>query len=147
MKKFTKTRPTNNSPFAVRSKAKKRRGALAVEMALCLPLLFLFLFGCYEAARANMIVHAAESAAYEACRLGVLPGATEDKIRVGADFVLSSVGVSNFDVVVEPGVITNQTEKVRVTVTVPFKSNTSMPSFFFDDPNFVGSCELTRETL
>ena len=55
---------TNNS---------NRRGALTVEVAICLPLLLITLFGLYELSRANMIRHAVESAAYEGARSGILP--------------------------------------------------------------------------
>lgn len=137
-----------NQKSRVRGTAsRKRRGALAVELALCLPLLLLFLFGCYEIARANMISHAAESAAYEAARVGILPGTSEDKIRDAADFILSSVGVSDFDVEITPTVITSQTPLVKVEITVPYRANTSVPAFFLSDPNFRGECELTRETF
>ena len=59
-----------------------RTGALTIEVALCLPLLILLLFGCYEICRTSMILHATQSAAYEGARVGIVPGATPDKIEV-----------------------------------------------------------------
>ena len=125
-----------------------RFGATAVEFAMTLPLVFLFLFACYEMGRANMLVHATESAAYEAARVGIVPGAKPDEIRDAAEFVLASVGIRDFTIDVSPNVITNETEKVRVDIAVPFKTNNlNIPQMFVGDPTFRGSCELSRETL
>ncbi len=125
----------------------QRRGALAVELSLLLPILFMFLFGCYEIGRANMLLHATESAAYEAARVGIVPGAKPDNIKAAATYVLSSVGIRNFEIEVTPDVITSSTEKVKVEITVPFKSNTTLPQWFLEDPSFQGQCELNRELL
>ncbi len=124
-----------------------RLGTTTVEVAICLPVLFIFLFGCYEVARANMIIHAAESAAYEAARTGIVPGTTQEQIEDSAAFVLRSVGVSNFTVNVTPGTIVNSTEKVKVKVTIPLRTNTVLTSLFVKDPVFVGECELKRESF
>lgn len=124
-----------------------RRGALTVEVALCLPVLLLFLFACYEIAHANMLLHATESAAYEAARVGIVPGAKQDKIKNAAGFVLGSVGITDFDITVTPDTITRSTEKVKVEIKVPFRRNTSVPRIFVQEPVFSGQCELTREVL
>jgi hypothetical protein len=98
--------------------------------------------------RANMLAHATESAAYEAARVGIVPGAQPEKIRNAAEFVLASVGVRDFTIEVTPAVITNDTETVRVDIAVPFQTNNmNIPQMFVGDPTFRGSCELNRETL
>jgi Flp pilus assembly protein TadG len=130
-----------------RSDQRRRRGALSVEVAICLPILFVFLFACYEIAHANMLLHATESAAYEAARVGIVPGAKPDKIRAAATFVLNSVGATNFTVNITPDPITNSSEKVRIDIRVPFRGNTSVPRMFVKDPTFHGQCELSREVL
>ena len=124
-----------------------RKGALTVEVALCLPILLLTLFGCYELAHANMLLHATESAAYEGARVGIIPGATEDKIRDAASGVLRTVGISNFTLTVTPAVITTETEFVTVNIDVPFRGNTAIPAFFIQNPTFEGECILSREIL
>jgi len=130
-----------------RNQRSSRRGALTVEVAICLPLLLITLFALYELSRANMIRHAVESAAYEGAREGILPGASEEKIRDSVAFVLGSVGVRDFDVDVTPDTIEFDTERIRVDVAIPFRGNTSIPRFFVGDPTFRASCELGRETL
>lgn len=105
------------------------------------------LFACYELAHANMLLHATESAAYEGARVGIIPGASSDKIEAAVKGVLNSVGINNFDVNVNPKKINTDTKSVQVEVLVPFRSNTSIPPFFVKDPRFRGQCELSRETL
>lgn len=123
-----------------------RTGALAVEFALVLPILLTALFAFYEISRASMIQHATEAAAYEGARTGIIPGATPAKIQQSVGFILRSVGVENFQVDVNPAAIDNQTDRVRVTVSVPF-TETNVGSVLFGSRTFRGSTELGRETL
>ena len=125
----------------------ERTGGLAVEMAFCLPVLLMLLFGCFEMAHANMLIHSTESAAYEGARVGIIPGANSEKIKSAAGSVLRSVGINNFTVTVTPDVIRNDTEEVTVEIAVPFKTNTSIPTMYIQDPTFRGSCTLSREVL
>jgi len=130
-----------------RAQRTTRMGALSVEVAICLPLLFTMLFACYEIAHANMVKHATESAAYEAARIGIVPGAKADKIRDAAAFVLGSVGVNDFTLTITPAIIDTNTPKVKVEIGVPFRKNSNIPQIFVQDPVFRGECELSREVL
>jgi hypothetical protein len=126
---------------------RRRQGSLTVEVAICLPILLMILFACYEMAHANMLLHATESSAYEGARVGIIPGATSEKIEASVGRVLRSVGINHFKVKVKPNKIKTDTKSVKVEVTVPFRANTSIPPFFVEDPRFLGQCELSRETL
>ncbi len=133
---------------ATRQRSQVRRGAVMVEFALTFPILVILLFGCYEVSRANMLQHAADAAAYEAARAGIIPGATPDRCRQAASFVLRATGVSQFNLVVTPDTIGRNTPEVSVEVTIPLRENTVMASFFFGrTTTFVGRCELTREVF
>ena len=101
-----------------RRRRKSRSGATTVEMAICLPVLFIFLFGAYELGRANMLLHATESAAYEGARVGILPGATVDKVEEACLEILASVGIDDADVTVTPRVIQQDTPRVIVQIDV-----------------------------
>ncbi len=124
---------------------RRRVGALAVEVAMCLPILMMVLFGCYEVARANMLVHATESAAYEGARIGIIPGATVEKVEASVTHFLQSVGIRDFKINVTPGKIERNTPQIEVEVIVPFDKNTVLPAFFLSDPKFTGKCSLSRE--
>ncbi len=130
-----------------KSNRRNRSGALTVEMAMTLPVFFTILFGCYEICHASMLQHAAESAAYEGARAGIVPGASESRCRNSATLVLRSMGIRKFDVLVSPSRIGTTTPTVDVEIRVPMKGNTTFATFFFKDPVFRGRCELVRETL
>ena len=127
--------------------AKRTTGAVAVEFAICVPILFALLFGCYELARANLMKHATESAAYEGARVGIIPGATEEEIRDATRFVLTSVGVNDFSVDVQNSVSADDVEQVTVEIEVSFEDNFKIGTFFVTDPVFLGTCTLNRESL
>ena len=130
-----------------RKKAGNRQGATVVEMALTLPVLFLMLFACYEFGRANMIRHTAQGAAYEAARVAIVPGATVGEVRDTAEFFLSTSGVNNFDIDVEPRIITDSTATVTVVITVSMRENSTIGLLFTENAVFEGRCVLSRETL
>ena len=69
-----------------------RRGATTVEVAMILPVLFLFIFASFEFSRLNMLKHLAGAAAYEGAREGIVIGATADDVttRVNAILALDS---------------------------------------------------------
>ena len=127
-------------------KSQTRTGALTVEVALCIPVLLMIFFACYEIGRANMILHATESAAYEGARVGIIPGTTPEKIRSSTSQILRTIGVSDFRIEVIPDVIDNDTPEVQVRVSVPLRNNMALPGIFFEDPTFTGSTTLSRET-
>ena len=123
-----------------------RKGATAVEFALTLPILFLFLFAGYELSRANMIMHTCEAAAYEGARVGIVPGATPAKVRAAASQVLATVGVQNATISTDPRVIEAETETIAVTVQVNFADNTALKPLFMGIGTFVRTCTMERET-
>lgn len=124
-----------------------RSGALTVEVAVCLPVLFMILFGSYELSKANLLNHAAENAAYEAARVGVVPGATPDKCIAQAGRILRSIGVANFNVQVQPSTIARDTATVAVLVEIPLRDNTIIAPLFFGSTVFRGVCEMRREAF
>ncbi len=91
--------------------------------------------------------HAAESAAYEGARVGIIPGANEDEIREATNFIMTSVGVTAFNVNVQNSVTADDVEQVSVEIEVPFAENFRMGTFFVEDPTFRGQCTLNRESL
>ncbi len=130
---------------ALARQRRSRCGATVVEMAMCMPILFLLLFGCYEFARANMMRHAVQAAAYEGARTGITPGATVADVENSVQFVMSTVGIRQFDVVVSPNPIALRSEKVNVSVSVSLRDNATLPLLYNHDAALTGACELNRE--
>lgn len=148
MLKSKRTRMSSSKPVANGS---KRSGVVTVEVALCLPVLFLLLFGCLEMASANMLKHATESAAYEGARIGILPGASQAGVEQAVNSILNSVGAEGSSVEVLPRVEIQDAEEVEVievVVSVPYADNAWLPPFVIrSNPTFRSSCVLRRETL
>lgn len=128
------------------SRSAERRGALTVEMALVLPLFFLFLFASIEFSRMNMIRHTAENAAYEAARSAIIPGGTTAQAQAVGENIMASVGCVGTVVTTVPSTVDNSSPTVEVFVAVPTGANAYfLPSFF--SGNITGRSKLTRERL
>ncbi|MCO8122778.1 pilus assembly protein [Stieleria sp. TO1_6] len=95
-----------------------RRGAAAVEFAICANVFFVLIFTCMEFARMNMIRNLAQDAAYFAARHAMVPGATEDEAVAVADDVMGMVVSNGYQV--EVGELGDDIPEVEVTITVNF---------------------------
>lgn len=124
----------------------ERRGTTLVEFALVSPVLFLFIFACFEFARASMIRNSVGNAAYEGCRRIVVPGATAAQGIAAAQTVLSYSGVTSSTVTVNPSTLTEQTTEVTVTVSVSFVNNSWTTPWFLGGATMTRSCTLVRDT-
>ena len=108
----------------------RRRGAALVEFALVLPLIILFFTAAIELFRLNQLRHAAESAAYEACRHVIVPGANQAEAVTKANDLLGIIRIRNAKVAISPTKITETTPQVTVNVSIPAAGNTwIVPSF------------------
>ncbi len=132
---------------SVRRLNRPRRGGTAVEMAIILPILFLFVFGAIEFGRANVMRHTTDNAAYRAARRGIVPGATATEVENIARGVMDVVGARGVQVTITPRVIQLDTEQIRVQVDVPFDENGLLPGFFLRGKTISGTCSMRREDL
>ncbi|MBW3543222.1 MAG: pilus assembly protein [Planctomycetes bacterium] len=126
-------------------KAPARRGAVVVEMALALPLLFLLLFAGIEFSHTNVMRSTAENAAYEGARRGIVPGATNDDVRQTVQSILNIVNVKNAAITIEPAPLLPESEYVEVTIEIPMDSNGWIAANFMKGKTLRRSCRLARE--
>jgi Flp pilus assembly protein TadG len=127
------------------TKIDQRNGAVVVEMAICLPVLFFFFFAALEFSRVNMIRQSVENAVYEGSRRGVVPGATADDCRNAASAVLDAISVNDADIDVVPANLADYSLDVTVSIDVPINSNSWVTPFFFRDRIVSGSMTLRKE--
>lgn len=127
--------------------AKQTRGAVAVEFAVVVPLLFLFFFAAFEFCRVAMIRHTADNAVYEACRAGIIPGASAADAQAQAEQIMNSLGVTNVNVTVTPDTIRSETEQVTVRIQVPLDENSFVPNQFVAGQSIVRELTLRRENM
>lgn len=128
-----------------RTRKRLRSGAVAVEFALTLPLLLLMLFGSIELSHANMVFHAAEAAAYEGAREGILPGATAADCEAAAQRILDISRVRQSTITVTPSNLGTETNTVSVEIRIVYGSNTIITPLYTDSLVIQRTCELTRE--
>jgi hypothetical protein len=126
-------------------KLRQRSGATMVEFAIVAPLLFLFFFAAMEFCRVAMIRHTADNAVYEACRVGMIPGAMVGEINAEATRILGSLGVTNVNIDVIPSKIDRDTDEVTVRIVVPLDDNSFVPNQFFSGRSITRELTLRRE--
>jgi len=124
-----------------------RNGAVAVEFAITVPILFLLFFAMIEFCRFNMIRHGIATAAYEGARRGIVPGATADDVKTTAETILQAVSTVDASISVDPDVITPETTTITVTIDVPLQHNGWVVPHFFKESTVTRSCTLAREQM
>jgi len=85
--------------------------------------------------------HTLDNAVYEAARKSIVPGATAKDIEAQAKSILSTLGISNAKVSVNPQSITDETEFVTVKVDLPLNESTFIPV----NSNMSRSLKMRRE--
>jgi Flp pilus assembly protein TadG len=123
----------------------QRRGAVTVEVAICLPVLFLFVFFSLEISRAYFVRQAISNAAYEACRAIKVPGAHPSEAHEVIDSILSGVGVDDYQTQIVPSAINEATSQVTVSISVPLSANMSLATPFFKNVTLNSSATLKTE--
>ena len=133
--------------LSTRRAQRNRSGAAAVEFAMTAPLLFLLLLGALELGHANMIFNAAEAAAYEGAREGIVPGATSAESVAAANSLLQVSGVEGATVTTVPANFDTDSDQIEVRVVVPYNENALMAPFFTRGLRIDRQCTLQREKL
>lgn len=121
----------------------RRRGAAAVEFAICANIFFVLIFTCMEFARMNMIRNLAQDAAYFAARQAMVPGATEAEAIAAADEVMGMMTTSGYEVDVEP--LTSNAANVVVTVTVDFDEIALFAPMFLPNTTIESTARIRTE--
>lgn len=119
----------------------KRWGATTVEFAFVSSIIFATFLAAAEFCRLSMMRHTLDNAVYEAARKSIVPGATAKEIESQAKSILSTLGISNARVSVDPQNITDETEFVTVKVDLPLKESSFIPV----NSNMSRSLKMRRE--
>lgn len=122
---------------------KPRRGAAAVEFAICANIFFVLIFTCMEFARMNMIRNLAQDAAYFAARQAMVPGATVQEAIDAADDVMGMMTASGYTVDVEE--LGSDTPNVVVTVTVDFDEIALFAPMFLPNATIQTTARIATE--
>jgi len=124
-----------------------RQGAVVVEFAIIAPLFFLVVFAMFEFSRVNVIRHTVDSAAYEAARIAIVPGATATEAAAEANRILDAVSARGASVTVTPPQIGRRTTQVTVDVSVPMDQNAIIIPRFTGGATMQSSATLRTERV
>lgn len=123
--------PIINQHNSSHRSSRRRRGAVAVEMAITVGLVFFFFFAALELCRVSMMRHTVEHALYEGARQGIVPGATAADVQTKAQSVMRTIGIRTAAIDVTPAILDNTTPEVAVRIRMPLDQNLFAPAFFF----------------
>ena len=121
--------------------ASNRRGALTVEFAIVVPVIFLLFLGGLELSALNFARQTAGNASYEAARKLIIPGGTVAQAQAEGLRQMNIVGLGTGATVT----IVNDPDYATATVSVP-ASNVSWGLVRFSSGYTLRqSCTLTKE--
>ena len=125
------------------------RGAAVVELAICLPVLLLLIFGSIQACNLIHVRQKATTAAYEGALVGLKKGTTESEVTSRVQAILSSRKLKNGTTTVSaaagPFSDIRPGDLFTVTVTVPADENIIGPSMFMTPENVEVSLTAARQ--
>jgi hypothetical protein len=125
----------------------RRRGAAAVELAICLPLFVLVLVGSIETCSFIYLHESLTVASYETARMATKPGAKEKKLIENATRILRCRGIDTATINIEPADLDALPagETVCVSISVPASGKSMLPSPLFGDREITSSITFVRE--
>lgn len=122
-----------------------RQGSTMVEFALTLPIVMLFFWASIEFARAAILQHAVDNAAYEACRIVIVPGGTTSEATAAANKILNTFSIKGATITVTPNPITDATTQITCNVAAPASSSMWGTPKFFSGKVLSGKSTLIAE--
>lgn len=126
---------------------KQRRGAAAVECAMCLPMLVAIVFGAIEACSLIFVQQSLQTTAYETARLAASPQVDNATAQAAGAQLIAQRKIQGGSVTVsESNVAGYATLKyVTATATAPVASNRLLPGWFFTQSNLTAQCTMLSE--
>ena len=124
---------------------KERQGAAAVEFAVAVMIVLIFVFGVIEFGRIRMVQHTLDTASYEAARHVVVPGATANEAITIAQDILAAGQVSGATITVTPNPLDDNATRIRVHVTAPLDANAWIAPRFTQGRTVSAETELMTE--
>ncbi len=125
--------------------SRQRRGAFTVEFALCCSIFFTVMMAGIEFARFMYARHSVDQAAYEGARVGIIPGATPEKVEQVARRILNATGIRGASIQVTPNRFDDQTAVVNVKIRCNYADNTWIGPMFLGNAIIESNLTLDHE--
>jgi len=129
------------------ARKKSRRGAAAVEFAVCLPVVLLIVFGSIQAASMLFLRQATIQAAYEGVKVAIRDQGTDEGVREAAQAVLDGRQLTGVTIDIQPeNVDTLEAGTiVDVIVSAPSDENTLFPFGLFTGTIVSANAVMVKE--
>ena len=131
----------------IKRQPQKRRGAAVVEAAVCGGIIVTLTFATLEICSSIYLKESVTVAAYEAARVGVKRNATRQDAIDQAQNILTSRGIKNGTVTVNPADFSalSALDPITVTVKAPINKNGFFIGKFFTGKKMQGRLAMYRE--
>ena len=141
------THPKQNYRRTFTRNRPSRQGSVVVEMALCLPLIMLMIFGTIEACTMIFLKQSLTIASYEGAREALEPGATAAEVESVINQILSDRQIQSGSVRIVPDDFHTREfgQLIQIHVTAPSKDNGIVPVKFFSGHTLTGSTNMFKE--
>lgn len=110
-------------------KSSHRRGAALLEMAVCLPLFVLLVWGTVEVNDAIFKKQTLTSAAHEGALLGTRPGTTLEDIQNRVSTILQARSIEQYSVTIESGGVNMEDLPAGAMFTVQVRTDNGSDYF------------------
>lgn len=124
-----------------------RHGAVAVEMAVVLPVLLLLIFGIIESCNLIYLKQSLTVAAYEGARASIAEGNTDVEVQSRANQIINDRKVKSSTLTVTPSNFTAAPygTYIAVEVSAPYSANSIIPGWFFGSTTLKSKVRMMKE--
>lgn len=130
-----------------RRRPNRRKGAAAVELAVCLPTLILLVIASIEACSMIFLDHSLSIASYEGLRVAVRRDAvvTDVEARCNALLTARDVAAANVAISAANLAAVPSGEQVWVEVSAPCDANSILPPWFYGGKTLTARLTMVKE--
>ncbi len=135
------------APRAIRRKP-AQRAVVVVEFAMCLPILFMFMFAIMEFSRILQIQHVVREAAFEGARAAASLNATTQTVQSQVNKVLAAGNLTNPVTTItngNGGALAYSSSLATVSISVDPSGNSWLMNYLLPGHAITGSITLDRE--
>lgn len=118
-----------------------------MELAVCLPVLVLLVFGSIEACNMIFLRQALNASAYEGVRVAIGEDAVNQQVIDRCQLTLDARGVAGTTITIDPPDVTTVQpgDPITITVSAQCDANSVGPAWFFANRNLAGRASFVKE--
>jgi hypothetical protein len=130
-----------------RRDAAERRGAAAVELAICLPLIVLLVMASIEACTMIFLDHSLTIASYEGVRAGINYDGTNEDVLDRCNEIIDQRSIQGAQISIDPNDVStvSRGEPIAVTVSAPCDLNMVIPPWFYEGRTLRSTITMVKE--